>query len=128
MPMVKISAEKAAQVYAEVPGVLRALARERDDLKEKLASTSAELKELKRRDRIEKIAKSMVEKGLDPEASHEDRVARIEKAAAAKGLDVIEEAVGLSAPQKPLGDLGDELEAGNGASMLEAYLIGEVGR
>jgi len=126
--MVKISAEKAAQVYAEVPHVLRALVRERDGLKEKLASATAELNELKRRDRIEKIAKVMEEKGLDQETSHEDKVARIEKAAAAKSLDVIEEAVGLSAPQKPLGSLGDELESGNGMNMLEAYLIGEAGR
>lgn len=128
MSQVKISAEKAAQVYAEVPGVLRALAAERDELKEKLASATAELNELKKRDRIEKIAKAMEEKGLDQETTHEDKVARIEKAAAAKGLDVIEEAVGLTAPQRPLGSLGDEIEVGNGANMLEAYLMEGAGQ
>lgn len=126
----KISAAQAAAVYAEVPGVLRSLASERDELRVKLASANRRISEFEERDRIEKIAQAMAEKGLDTESTQEERVERIKEAAAkGKSLDVIEEAVGLAAPQSGgLGELGKEAEVGNGATDLEAYLLGQVER
>lgn len=126
--MEKISAEQAAAVYAEVPSVLRALASERDELKVKLAAANRRVAEFEERDRIEKIAQAMGEKGFDVEATQEERVERIKEAASrGKSLDVIEEAVGLAAPQSGgLGELGKEAEVGNGATNLEAYLLGQM--
>jgi len=120
----KISAAQAAQVYSEVPGVLRALVTERNELLEKNASLRKENEEFKRRDRIEKIARSMQEKGLDPSSSLEEKADRIKEAAQrGRSLDVIEEAVEMTAPNGELAKLAEE-QPGNGANQLEAYLLG----
>lgn len=124
----KISAAQALQVYEEVPRVLRALVSERDEALSKLASAEKKIAEYERRDRIEKIARSMDEKALDVGSSFEEKVERIEKAASAgKSLDVIEEAVNMAAPTKGLGGLGGELEVGNGENELTSYLLGQLG-
>ena len=123
----KISAAQAAQVYSEVPGVLRALVSERDGLLEKNASLQAEVNAFQQADRIEKIARSMVEKQIDIGESFDDKVARIKEAAdQGKSLDVIAEAVEMKAPQGGFAKLGSELEPGNGdgGTRLEAYLLG----
>lgn len=123
----KISAAKVAQVYSEVPGVLRALATERDALLEKNAALQAELNSIRQDERIVKIARAMEDKQIDIGESFEDRVERIKEAAAqGKSLDVIEEAVEMTAPQHGFAKLGSELEPGNGdgRTQLEAYLLG----
>jgi hypothetical protein len=120
----KISAAQAAQVYSEVPGVLRALASERDELLTKNASLLAEVQEFKRRDRIEKIARSMHAKGIDPDSTMEEKSERIKEAAdRGKSLDVLEEAIEMTAPNGELAKLAEE-QPGNGATQLEAYLVG----
>lgn len=125
----KISAAQALQVYEEVPRVLRALVSERDEALSKLASANKKIAEYERRDRIEKIARSMEEKALDVGTSFDEKVERIEKAASAgKSLDVIEEAVNMTAPTKGLGGLGGELEVGNGENELTSYLLGQLGQ
>lgn len=125
MSTTKISAAQAQQVYAEVPGVLRALAAERDALLEKVASLQSELAEFRTTGRIEKIAHSMEEKNIDLGVSFKEKVAKIKEAhASGRSLDVIEEAVDMTAPQGGLGELGNELEVGNGANELESYLLG----
>ena len=125
MSTVKISAAQAQQVYAEVPGVLRALASERDALLEKVASLQSELAEYRTTGRIEKIAHTMEEKNIDLGVSFAEKVEKIKTAhAAGRSLDVIEEAVDMTAPQGGLGELGSELEPGNGGNELESYLLG----
>lgn len=125
MSTTKISAAQAQQVYAEVPGVLRALATERDALLEKVASLQSELAEYRTTGRIEKIAHAMEEKNIDLGVSFKEKVEKIKTAhAAGRSLDVIEEAVDMTAPQGGLGELGNELEVGNGATELETYLLG----
>lgn len=120
----KISAAQAAQVYSEVPGVLRALAAERDSLLEKNAELQTELDGYREADRIEKIARAMEEKGIDPGVEFSDRVERIKEAAdKGKSLDVIEQAVDMAAPNGGLAKLAEDVP-GNGASQLEAYLVG----
>jgi len=124
MSQEKISAAQAAQVYSEVPGVLRALVSERNTLLEKNASLRKENEEFKRRDRIEKIARSMHDKGIDPSSSLEEKADRIKEAEArGKSLDVIEEAIDMTAPNGDLAKLAEE-QHGNGANQLEAYLLG----
>ena len=123
----KISAAQAAQVYSEVPGVLRALTSERDTLLEKNASLQEELNAFREADQIEKIARAMEEKQISIGESFEDKVERIKEAAAqGRALDVIAEAVEMTAPQGGFAKLGSELEPGNGdgETRLESYLLG----
>jgi hypothetical protein len=125
MSQEKISAAKAAAVYSEVPSVLRALVTERDQLLEKNASLEGQLAEFTERDRIEKIARNMSDKGIDPESNFDDKVEQIKEAAGrGRSLDVIEEAVEMTAPNGELGKLGSAGNVGNGANQLEAYLLG----
>jgi hypothetical protein len=126
MSQEKISAAKAAQVYSAVPGVLRALVTERDELLEKNAELSQQLGERNHRDRIEKIARTMEKKGIDTDTPFEDKVERIEKAAeAGKSLDVIEEAIEMTAPNGEIAKLAEDV-SGNGADQLTAYLLGDL--
>ncbi len=124
---VKISAAEAAMVYAEVPGVLRGLAADRDHWMNKCASMQAELNEFRTSDRIEKIARQMEDKNVDVGTSFDDKCDKIKVAAASgRSLDVIEEAVGMTAPTQSMGNLGNELEYGNSANSFEAMLLGDV--
>ena len=127
--MEKISSQKVAAVLSTVPNLLRSLAGERDDLLEKNASLQARVDEFERQRRIDNLAKTASQKHIDSLGeTHEDKVASIEDALGkGKSLDVMEEAVKLSSPRGDLGDLGDELEAGNGATQLESYLLGSLG-
>lgn len=127
MSQEKISAAKAAAVYSEVPGVLRALVTERDGLQTKLAAANQKIAEYEERDRIEKIARTMTEKGLDNETSFDDKVERIKEATQrGRSLDVIEEAIEMTAPDGGLGKLGSAGEVGNGADQLTSYLLGGI--
>jgi len=120
----KISAAKAAQVYAEVPGVLRKLASERDELRTDNEALREKVAEYERSDRIEKIARSMQEKGVDVASSMEDKVERIKEASdRGRSLDVIEEAVEMTAPNGDFAKLAEDVP-GNGENQLEAYLLG----
>lgn len=126
MSQEKISAAKAAQVYSAVPGVLRALAAERDELLEKNASLAQQLGERTHSDRIEKIARTMETKGIDPDTPYEDKVERIKEAAErGKSLDVIEEAIEMTAPNGEIAKLAEDV-SGNGADQLTAYLLGDL--
>lgn len=133
--MEKISSKKVAAVLSTVPSMLRGLASERDELLEKNAQLQARVEEYERRERVERIAKTASERGIDSLGeSHEEKIASIE-AAMEKGrsLDVMEEAVKMSAPRGDLADLvGDELTGSDGASsvsgsQLESYLLGNLG-
>lgn len=123
--MEKISAAQAWQVYSEVPGVLRQLVTERDELKEKLASANSQIAAYEERDRIEKIARTMEEKRIDYGTDFEERCERIKEAAArGKSLDAIEEAVEMTAPDGGFAKLGSDEEHGQGHNALEAYILG----
>lgn len=125
MSTTKISAAQAQQVYAEVPSVLRALVSERDTLLVKVASLQGDLSKFRTTGRIEKIAHSMEEKNLDLGVSFQEKVEKIKEAhVSGRSLDVIEEAVNMTAPQGGLGNLGNELEVGNGGTELESFLLG----
>lgn len=122
----KISSADAMQVYSEAPAVLRALAAERDGLKTKLAAAQSTIAEYQERDRIEKIARSMEEKGIAAGVPFEDTVDRIKEATVkGRSLDAIEQAVEMTAPNGDIAKLGsaDEGQA-NGENQLEAYLLG----
>lgn len=122
----KISAAKAAAVYAEVPSVLRKLASERDELRAENETLRSKVAEFEQSDRIEKIARAMHDKGIDTQSSMEDRVERIKEAAErGKSLDVIEEAVEMTAPDGNLAKLAEDTP-GNSGDQLTAYLMGAL--
>lgn len=122
----KISAAKVAAVYAEVPGVLRKLASERDELRAENRSLREQVAEYARDDRIEKIARSMHDKGIDVSSSMEEKVERIKEAAErGKSLDVIEEAVEMTAPNGDFAKLAEDA-SGNTGDQLTSYLLGGV--
>jgi hypothetical protein len=98
---------------------------ERDELRTKLASANAKLTEYEKSDRIEKIARTMDEKGISPGSTFDEKVERIKEAESrGRSLDAIEEAVEMTAPQGELGKLAGTEASGNGADKLTAYLLG----
>jgi len=125
--MEKISSTKVAAVLAAVPGMLRSLKNERDQLREKTASLENELNQYKQQMRIDNLAKEAEQKGIDVwGATHADKVAAIqERVSSGNDIAVLEEAIKLSSPQYKMGSLSeDKLE--NTGSQLEAYLSGAI--
>jgi len=96
--MQKISSQDAASLLKQAGAAIRTLKDERDDLREKVAS-------FEKRERMEKIARDMEEKGLSQDLTFEQKVAALEKA---PDLRVTEEAIKLAAPQgRGFGSLSD---------------------
>lgn len=127
--MEKISSDKVAAVLSTVPGMLRGLASERDNLRQENDELKEKVAEYERRERIVKLARTAEEKGISSWGeTEEEKVASIENAVMKGGkLEVMEEAVKLSSPNGDLASLsGDELEPGTG-SQLENYLLGHLG-
>ena len=120
----KISAAQAAQVYAEVPGVLRKLASEKDQLQVKLAETEKALEEFKLADRITKIAQTMEDKKINLGLSLGERISKIKEAhASGRSLDAIEEAIDMTSPNGEMAKVAGDVD-GNGENALESYLLG----
>jgi hypothetical protein len=108
-PMEKISNQQAAALTKVAASTLRALSEENKALREKVASHE-------KQSRAEKIAVMMEEKGLNTELDFPSKVASILER---DDLTVLEEAVGMSAPQMKLASIhedGVEVESsGDGA-------------
>lgn len=118
----KISNAQVSEVLADVPGVIRKLASENKDLKEKVASFEL-------RERTSKLASQMHSKNIHTDVSHDDLVTHLEKQASEGKLDVIEQALEYAAP-----DMGNKLaqlstdERGTASSSdFERFLVGGVG-
>jgi hypothetical protein len=96
--MRKISGVEVGQMMKLAADNLRALSGENQELKEKLAF-------FEKKERAESIATVMEEKGLEPDASYEEKVAGLIKR---DDLEVVEQAVGMSAPQMKLASVHDD--------------------
>jgi hypothetical protein len=97
--MNKISSQDAASLLKQAGAAIRTLTKERSDLLSKVAS-------FEKKERMEKIARDMEEKGLSGDLSFEQKLAALEKA---PSLDVTEEAIKLAAPQgRGFGSLSDQ--------------------
>lgn len=116
--MNKLSAEQTVQVLAEVPTTLRKLAAERDFYKAAFTSSVT-------RQRIEKIAADMVDKGLrtgSPAAIADE----LEKQASSGDIDlaVTEKAVALvGSNMGKHAHISDELSGSSGSSQFEQFLM-----
>ncbi len=106
--MNKLSSDKVAEVLAQAGPALRALLEENAELKVKIAHYN-------QLERVEKLAKTMEEKGFDSQISHEEKVQRL---MGADDLDVVEKAIDLSAPQFKLASVSDN--PGNSSDALGA--------
>ena len=118
--MNKISNAKVAEVLSDAATTLRAQQAYIGELETKLAAKE-------QRERVEKLASQMHQKGFDLDVSVSDLADRLEKAAEQKKLDVIEAAVDLAGP-----DMGSKLAsltnddgpgASSAASDLERYIV-----
>lgn len=120
--MQKLSNTKIAQVLEDTQRVLLSVTDERDKLAAKCAL-------LERRNEAEKLASVMHDKGLEMDTSFEDLVAGLEKRAEAGELPVLQEAVGMVAPNMGLSAsvTSDEDLRGGGSSSLENFILGGVG-
>lgn len=123
--MEKIATQKVAAVLSTVPGMLRSLAKERDELLEKNAGLQGRVDDFEQQRRVDTLAKTASDKHIESLGeTHEDKVASIEQALEqGKSLDVMEEAVKLSSPRGDLATLaGDELDPGDAGTELMDYL------
>ena len=115
--MEKISKEDELKVLAEVPTVIRKLASERDYYREKLAARE-------RRDRVEKVASAMIDKGLR-NGSVQEVADDLEKEVTAGqlDLDVTEKAVNMVGPDMgKIASVSDSVHSGGGTE-LEGYIM-----
>jgi hypothetical protein len=122
--MNKLSRADVAEVLSSVAPTLRAVAAERDMLRDKVAA-------YERREEATKVASMMVEKGISNDP-FEQIVGRMEKAAEMNELDRIRTAIELTGP-----DMGEKVarmvDSGESAAALaaqsdfERYLLGSVG-
>lgn len=95
--MNKISAAQLAEMTKVAAESLRALSEENQTLREKVAH-------YEKRSRVEKIASIMQQKGLESELTYEQKIAGLLQR---DDLQVVEEAVGMSAPQMKLASVQD---------------------
>lgn len=109
--MMKMAAENIRSLSAEK----LELATERDELLQKVAG-------FEREKRVEKVAKAMESKGLNPDLSLDEKIASLRQH---EKLEVLEEAVNLSAPQMKLASVegGSEVVAvgGEADAALDAF-------
>ncbi len=121
--MNKLSNEKVAQVLHDAGAALRVMAAERDSVTEKLAGM------VRRRD-AEKLAAAMHDKGINLDQQFTALADDLEKAADEGRLPVIQEAVGMVAPDmafKTASITTDEYQTGAGESDLVRFVLGDVG-
>lgn len=123
--MDKVSSQQIAEVLADSAATLRSQQEVINDLREKLASRSM-------RDRVEKLAHSMHEKGLELDSSVEVLADRLEKMAEATPgkLDAIEHGVDLVGPDMGMkvAQLTSDGTPQDGiASDFERFIIGHAG-
>ncbi len=110
--MNKLSTTDVTNILAEVPPLLRSL-------NEKCASLTEKVAYYEKKERVEKIAQEMQEKNLRPDLSYKEKVDAIMQK---DNLDVVEEAIGMNAPQVGFGLL--DKQAGNTVDPIAAFYEG----
>jgi hypothetical protein len=119
MSMQKISSEQASQILGQVGPTLRAQQQKIESQAVMIEEQQEKLAFYQRRERAEKIASQLEAKGLDPDTTYAQKVDGL--MSSDKNLDVIEEAVGMSAPQIKLASLSDN--PGNASDAKSAFEI-----
>ena len=118
--MEKLSAAQIHAVLGETSSTLRKLASERDALVQENMRLRQTLNQYQLNERVEKIATEVHSKGLEQgRTPDETREFLLQKAASGQ-LDVVEEAISMTAAQRPLGQLG---EVSTGGNSLEEFIL-----
>lgn len=116
--MNKLSTTQAGQMMKLAAENLRSLSVENSTLRQERDEAMQKVAAFEQDKRIERVAKAMEAKGLNPELSLEEKVASLRQH---EKLEVLEEAVNLSAPQMKLASVaGDETVNVEGAGDSEA--------
>lgn len=116
----KLSAAQINAVLGETSSTLRKLASERDTLAAENHSLRKQLFQFQLNERVEKIAHEVHAKGIEQGRTPEETREFLLQKAASGELDVVEQAIGLTAAQAPLGYLGDKP---TGDSSLEEFVL-----
>jgi hypothetical protein len=101
----KISQAQVAQLSKLAATNLRALSEENGVLREEVGTLKTKVAAYEKQQRAEKIAADMESKGLNPEVSFATKVAEILRK---DNLDVLEEAVGMAAPQTKIASIHED--------------------
>ncbi|WP_394831712.1 hypothetical protein LVJ94_34885 [Pendulispora rubella] len=119
--MNKLSYAEISEVLREAPAVIRALVDENRALAEKVAHKE-------RRERVEKLASAMHEKGIHLDVGLPALADRLEKdAGEGRSLEVIEQAVDLVSPDMGARLAQLDVEGSALAGDFERFLVGGVG-
>lgn len=105
MPATKISSAQVVQLTKLASGTLRALSEDNQTLRSENEELKTKVASYERKERAEKIASAMEEKGINSEMSYAEKVHDIMQR---DNLDVVEEAVGMTAPQTKLASIHDD--------------------
>jgi hypothetical protein len=103
--MEKISNQQAAQLNKLAASTLRALSEENTELRTSNEELTVKVASYQKKEHAETIAVLMEEKGLNTELSFAEKVASILERT---DLEVLEKAVGMSAPQMKLASVHDD--------------------
>ena len=95
----KLSNIQVAELTKLAGTTIRTLSTENNTLRSENADLKTKVAAFEKRARAEKIAESMEAKGLNPDVPYGDKVTEI---LARENLEVLEEAVGMAAPQTKL--------------------------
>lgn len=122
--MDKLSSKDMQDLIAEAPGMIRKLASERDEYKERYEA-------LVRRDDATKVASAMHAKGINSDTDYTVLVADLEKAAEQGKLEQIRVAVDMVGPNMgtKVAQLAhdDERRISAGSSDFERFIASNVG-
>lgn len=103
--MSKVSAAQAGQMMKLAAGSLRALSEENKSIKSERDEALQKVAAFEREKHVEKVAKAMHEKGLQPEMTLDEKIASLRQH---EKLEVLEQAVNMSAPQMKLASVTEE--------------------
>lgn len=122
--MNKFSQAQAGQMMKLAAEHLRALSEENQMLAAQRDEAVSKLAHYEKKEYAEKIAHLMEEKGLEPELHFQEKVAGLMRR---EDLSVVEEAVGMSAPQMKLASVHEDrrvtVEGGMGDENDQASLM-----
>lgn len=116
--MEKISQAQAGEMMKEAAAQIRELSTRTTALEDENAQLTEKLAHYAKKDRAERIAHQMEEKGLQPELELQEKVAGLMRH---DDLSVMEAAVGLSTPQVKLAFIREDDESvGDGGESMGA--------
>jgi len=101
----KINKAQVAQLHKLASSTIRALSEENVSLRKSNTELIEKVAAFEKKARAEKIASAMEEKGINPDVSFQQKV---DELLGRNNLDVLEEAVGMAAPQMKIASIHED--------------------